>query len=209
MKHIITIQHPQSEQHVNGMIGSWSDWSLTDTGICEAERIGRKLSSELEDEYVLYTSDLLRSKQTADLVSKYFCIKPILKKDLREFNLGEAIGKSKEWALRHSTSELWPETSDWADNIDDKPFKGSESKRDVWNRLNRFFKDIMASKDEHIIIVGHDGILSLFYSMWLGMDIETLNTTCISGTKGGVSFLREDDKGHRIIERINDLSYLR
>ncbi|MBQ7983080.1 MAG: hypothetical protein IJ302_05905 [Clostridia bacterium] len=32
MKTIITIQHTESEQHRNGMIGSVSDWNLTEAG---------------------------------------------------------------------------------------------------------------------------------------------------------------------------------
>ena len=41
MKKIITIQHTQSEQHINGMIGSWADWDLTPHGIKSAELIGK------------------------------------------------------------------------------------------------------------------------------------------------------------------------
>ena len=30
MKHIITVQHTQSIHHTNGMVGSWTDWDLTE-----------------------------------------------------------------------------------------------------------------------------------------------------------------------------------
>ena len=29
MKQIITIQHTQSFHHTNGMVGSWTDWDLS------------------------------------------------------------------------------------------------------------------------------------------------------------------------------------
>lgn len=32
MKTILTIQHTQSIHHTNGMVGSWTDWDLTETG---------------------------------------------------------------------------------------------------------------------------------------------------------------------------------
>ena len=32
MKNIITIQHTQSVHHTNGMVGSWTDWELTEIG---------------------------------------------------------------------------------------------------------------------------------------------------------------------------------
>ena len=66
LKNIITIQHTQSVQHTNGMIGSWTDWDLTELGIEQAKRIGERLSQEIKNgRYVMYSSDLLRTKHTA------------------------------------------------------------------------------------------------------------------------------------------------
>lgn len=36
MKNIITIQHTQSIHHINGMVGSWTDWDLSELGIQQA-----------------------------------------------------------------------------------------------------------------------------------------------------------------------------
>ena len=38
MKTIITIQHTQSVHHTNGMVGSWTDWELTEKGIEQAKK---------------------------------------------------------------------------------------------------------------------------------------------------------------------------
>ena len=32
MKIIYTVQHTQSEDHVNGYVGAWGNWNLTDLG---------------------------------------------------------------------------------------------------------------------------------------------------------------------------------
>ncbi len=45
MKTIITIQHTQSVHHTNGMVGSWTDWELSDLGVQQANRIGEKLKA--------------------------------------------------------------------------------------------------------------------------------------------------------------------
>jgi Fructose-2,6-bisphosphatase len=210
MKNIITIQHTESLQHTNGMIGSWRDWDLTERGILQATRIGERLSRELKSEkYTMYSSDLLRAKHTSDITASFLGIKLIVTEALREFNLGEAVGKSKEWARRNPACPVWPQTIDWADTIDNKPFVGAESRRDVWNRLSRFYNQIMESTDENLIIVSHDGTLSMFFAMWLNLDIQMLNKCNLSGKSGGVSFLREDADGNRIISRLNDLSYIR
>lgn len=91
MKNIITIQHTQSIHHTNGMVGSWTDWELSDLGKEQAECIGKKLS--------------------------------------------------------------------------------------------------------------------IFNAMWLGMDVEMLNSCDLFGMAGGVSFMIENPEGKHIIKRLSDLSY--
>ena len=72
MKTFITIQHTQSVHHTNGMVGSWTDWELSELGHAQAEKIGEKLKFELAGRtFVMYSSDLLRAKQTAEHVGKY------------------------------------------------------------------------------------------------------------------------------------------
>ena len=65
MKHIITVQHTQSVHHTNGMVGSWTDWDLTELGKEQACNIGRKLKEELAGEKVIiFSSDLKRRKKS-------------------------------------------------------------------------------------------------------------------------------------------------
>lgn len=94
---------------------------------------------------------------------------------MREFNAGEAIRKSKEWARGNLKCAVWPETIDWPAEIDDRPFKGAESIRGVWNRLSAFLNQLMESAEEKLIIVSYDGTLSVFYAMWLGLKIDIIS----------------------------------
>ena len=127
MKRIITVQHPQSVHHTNGMIGSWTDWELTETGKQQAENIAENLRNELSgNKYILYSSDLLRAKQTAEIIAKRFAIESIYRKELRERNLGRCCGQSVQWLKDHMECE--------EKTIDDKVFSNAESRRDVWMR---------------------------------------------------------------------------
>ena len=68
-ENIFTVQHTQSVHHTNGMVGSWTDWDLTELGKQQADNIGRNLKAELEGKgFIMYSSDLLRAKQTAEIV---------------------------------------------------------------------------------------------------------------------------------------------
>ena len=201
MKTIITIQHTQSIHHTNGMVGSWTDWDLSELGVQQAKRIGEKLKSELSGKtFVMYFSDLKRAKQTAEYVGANLGISPVLRTELRERNLGRCCGKSIKW-LRENI-EMQEKT------IDDKLFSDAESRRDEWNRLKTFFDEIMSNDEENIIIVSHGDLLSVFNSMFLGLDVETINVGEIFGLAGGVSFMFENDEGKRFIKRISDMSYI-
>ena len=201
MKTIITIQHTESVHHTNGMVGSWTDWNLSEKGIFQAENIGKNLSAELSEKYVVYSSDLLRAKETAEIVGKHLGSKPIFKTELRERNLGEAVGKSVQW-LRENMEK--PERT-----VDDRLFPSSESRRDEWNRLKPFFDEITSNDEEYIIIVSHGDLLSVFNSMWLGLPVESLEKSELFGVSGGVSFLFENSEGKRFIRKISDTSYMK
>jgi broad specificity phosphatase PhoE len=204
MKNIITIQHTQSVHHMNGMVGAWTEWGLTALGKQQAFNIGEALKKEVTDKhYVMYASDLLRAKQTADIVASLLGITPIYKKELREIDLGSATGKSIEW-LRQNRIKQDMHTSP----LDYKLLPDAESKRDLYNRLLPFLHEIRNSQEKNIIIVSHGGTLSMLFYMWHNQDINNLEHTQFRGLPGGVSVLKESDKGVRIIRKLNDLSYL-
>ena len=201
MKKIVTIQHTQSIHHTNGMVGSWTDWELSELGIEQANRIGKKLKEELAGKsFVMYSSDLLRAKQTAENVGKHLNLTPVLRKELRERNLGRCCGKSVQWMKENK--EMYEVT------VDDKLFSDAESRRDEWNRLQPFFNEVMSSNDENIIIVSHGELLSVFNTMFLGLDVEAINDCEMFGYAGGVSFMFVNDEGKRFIKQMSDMSYI-
>lgn len=213
MKQIITIQHTQSVHHTNGMVGSWTDWPLTEKGREQAERIAGRLMPHLSGKaWTLYSSDLLRAQETAAPLASLLGVTPILREALRERNLGPAVGKSVQW-LRENL-EMQERT------VDDRLFglKGghrppsmsecghspceasarpcagwrpeAETRRDAWNRLAPFFEELMQSEVENIILVSHGDLLSIFNAMFLGLPVEAMNSLDLYGMAGGVSFLQ-------------------
>lgn len=202
MKTIITIQHTQSVHHTNGMVGSWTDWELSELGVEQAKKIGEKLKAELEGRnFVMYSSDLMRAKQTAENVGAYLGLTPMLRTELRERNLGKCCGKSVQW-LRENL-ECQEKT------IDDRLFSDAESRRDEWNRLKPFFDEIMGNDEENIIVVSHGDLLSVFNAMFMGLDVEDLNKYEMFGLSGGVSYMFVNNEGKRFIKRMSDMSYIR
>ena len=201
MKTIITIQHTQAVHHDTGMVGSWTDWELTDLGKKHAENIGRKLAAELNQtglSYKLYSSDLLRAKQTIDPLARYMGLDVEYRMDLREHNIGEACGKSGQWARDNSAP---------CATFDDRAFPSAESWREFWNRINGVIESITAdeNENENIILASHGVTLSVWQQIWNGEDIQDFRYL---GLPGGVSVFTIDKNGVRKAERINDGSYM-
>lgn len=93
MKKIILVQHTQSIHHINGMIGSWTNWALSEKGKQQAEQIARNLARELGNQsFVIYSSDLLRARQTAEPIARYLNMPMQEEPALRERNLGRCVG---------------------------------------------------------------------------------------------------------------------
>lgn len=201
IKNIITIQHPESVHHTNGMIGSWTDWPLTENGRQQAANIACQLKKEFEGHpYALYASPLLRTKATADIIGQELSIKPRFSDALKERGLGSAIGKSVAWLKENIAQEEL--------TVFDKCFSDAESRSDVWQRLYPFYTDLLTSDETNIILVSHGDTLSIFNVMWLGLDLQALNTIELYGVSGGVSWLQQNSMGKRIIRKLADTSYL-
>lgn len=201
MKTIITIQHTQSVHHTNGMVGSWTDWELSELGVEQAKRIGEKLKNELDGRtFVMYSSDLKRAKQTAENIGDFLGINPILKTELRERNLGKCCGKSVQWLKENLEQQ--------EKTIDDRLFSDAESRRDEWNGLKPFFDEIMTNDEENIIIVSHGDLLSVFNAMFMNLGVESLNNSEMFGLSGGVSYMFQNNDGKRFIKKVSDMSYI-
>lgn len=61
---------------------------------------------------------------------------------------------------------------------------------------------------QNIIVVSHGDLLSVFNTMFLGLDVETLNNFEIFGLAGGVSYMFVSNEGKRFIKRISDMTYV-
>src|SRR5882724_5938902 len=100
MKRLILLRHAQSEHHIQGLTGGWTDTPLTFHGIDQAQALAERCQQFLADEPLLsiYSSDLLRASQTAGYVSAALGRECHLESGLREINNGVAVGLTMEEA---------------------------------------------------------------------------------------------------------------
>ena len=196
-KTIITVQHTESKHHLNGHAGAWGDWHLTENGRQQAYKIGEWLLKEgCGDGYVMYCSDLARAAQTAEEINKTLHIKPVVSELIREVNAGAGNGKPWEWYDEHKIP------SDGYDP-DYRPFPDAESDRDLWNRIMPFYKQIIESPDEKILVVSHGCTLSFLQAILMKFRFEDIAGARFNGRSGSISRFTIESDGRVTANFIN------
>jgi len=120
---------------------------LIKKGQSQIKKAGRALKKEKID--IIYSSDFLRTRQTAKIIAKKLAKKIIFDKRLRDINLGVYRGKSRARFRR-----------DFPLSASKKRFakrpKGGESWEDVRKRMAEFLKEIdEKQRNKTILIVSH------------------------------------------------------
>lgn len=205
MGKIILIQHCQSEHHINNMSGGWTDTPLTELGRKQAKTLGRKLKELVDsnDDYVLYSSDLLRALQTAEIVGRELGLEVIEDKNLREINTGVAAGKTKDWARENRN----PRTKNGFD-LDYQEFQEGESWREFYSRVRSCMDRIYESeKTKNLMIVTHGGTLGYILAWWMKFEPEMIVNAYFSSSVGGVTILSQNSFQQNTVNKFNDTSH--
>ncbi|MCB2356113.1 histidine phosphatase family protein [Clostridium estertheticum] len=204
MRKIVVIQHCQSENHINNMTGGWTDTPLTELGRNQAELIGLKLKKDLEGEsYTIYSSDLMRAKQTADIVARHLNLNVIEEIDLREINTGVAAGKTKNWAREHRNPRLSKEFY-----LDYQEFQDGETWRQFYIRVCEVMKMICDLDKGNIIIVTHGCTLSYIIAWWMNFESDMLGKAYFSAQPGSITVLQQNNYKQNVLTLLNDRSHL-
>jgi broad specificity phosphatase PhoE len=130
VENLIVINHCQAEHHINKMVGGWTDTNLTDLGRRQAKHIAELLARQNGiDSYAIFSSDLLRAKQTADILAEVLKKTVVVSSAIREINLGSATGKTAKWLDEHAAP--FPVKG----KIDHRLLDDAESIREHYNRI--------------------------------------------------------------------------
>ena len=150
-KHPIYItRHGQSENNVKRIIGGDAD--ITEEGKFYAVKLHEYINKEIEDEFIIFTSCLKRTKQTA----KHFTQKKIESRLLNEIHGGICENLSYD-----EIEDKYPNIT--IDRKKDKlrfRYPQGESYLDLFERL-RYFVLQLTSYNKPILIVAHNAIIKV------------------------------------------------
>lgn len=128
-------------------IRSWIDVPLNNQGRADAEKAAKSLKNEHPS--VIYTSDLDRAKETADIINKHFNVPIIISSDLRPWNLGAYSGKK--------TADIIDELNDLVKNEKEVVPQGESFLHFKTRYLSKLEEVIKQAEEKHqtIFVVSH------------------------------------------------------
>lgn len=152
------------------LIGGYSQAKLIEEGIQQMNETALWILNNVDNINSIYSSDIRRAIQSADIISYYLKKDIFIKIELRELNKGVLNGCLKEIA-----KVKYPEYM----NVTDINFRypDGESMVDLYNRIKIFFKEI--DNYDNCILVTHRGVINMIYILLnndeLTMDKEKYN----------------------------------
>jgi broad specificity phosphatase PhoE len=157
------VRHGESEAntlHINS--NRDRPHGLTSRGIEQA----RALADQLKDIpfAALFTSPVLRSRQTADILFMAFGIPCQVTDALREYDCGLLEGCSDEESWKQHRQYY----NDWmlCRGYEEKP-EGGESFLEIRERFLPFIDTLSKRNEEHTLLVGHGGLFHLMLPLIL------------------------------------------
>lgn len=165
------IRHGQIQQHKEKIFLGQTDVPLSEEGRTQAQEAGRVLADHILETDRIYTSDLSRAKETAEIIAaRAGQLAFVSEPDFREMSLGPWDGKfisdikrdfPKEYEMRGNHLMTW------------KIGHGSENFFDLQYRVLKALVRLLKNDDcRDVILVAHSGVLRAISNNLRGGDIS-------------------------------------
>jgi len=201
MKDIFIVTHTQATHHIDRLVGGCYDSDLTEKGKTDATACGQRLLELGLDGTPIISSDLARTKQTAQAIAE--CLDSPIRCDarLREMSFGDAEGRPVADVGGAIPSHEGDNRLDFRNTF------GGETKRELASRLYEVMEEIIAT--ERAIICTHGYAATFLIACWIGMPIESVGYVNFRVRPGGITHLVEDDiYVNRGIRYLSDVRHL-
>ena len=157
---IYLIRHGETDYNRERRMQGWLDIPLNELGHEQARLAATTLKGHLI--HALYSSDLVRAKQTAEPIAATLNLEINLSKNLRERDMGIFAGWAWEKERDEVKDKIWAEFEAARDLADPKwkKHKG-ESVGEMTERITQFFNQIeVVHARESVAVVTHGGTVN-------------------------------------------------
>jgi broad specificity phosphatase PhoE len=187
---VYLVRHGETAWNAERRFQGQLDVELSAKGIEQAQAVAEWLASQDVNFSALYTSDLQRAAQTAEIIGNRLALEPQWEVALREINAGEWQGM-----LATEVEQRYPgQLAQWDREVDNFTVPGGESIPLVQKRVFARYNEIVASHPgQAIILISHGAALSALLAALHNWDLlETWHTRKARMGNTGVSVVRFD-----------------
>ncbi len=202
MKTIYLVRHGETLANRQGILQGWTNNPLDDTGLKQASALVTRASRV--PLAAIYTSDLIRTQQTAAPLAEARGITPVVLPGLREVSFGKWDG--------HHMGEIQEKDPDTLRDLFLKPAQvdleteenlyGSQKRG--WETFTKLVDDM--EPDTNILCVSHGGLIRLLVCSLLQIPVDNMWKLSLYNT-AFVQVVETKDFGYRV-DKINDMGLL-
>ena len=176
---------------------------LAEEGRRQAELLGERLKNENVD--AIWSSDLIRAVETADIINQYLKVSREIRSDLKEISFGDMEGLSDEMIADKYEDFLRARSK----MEKDMAYPGGESAADVVARALPVIKEISEHDYDTVAVVTHGGVIRSLTAHFLGMDLAKVPLLGQRLENCSITELwTKKNNEHMILNRFNDASHL-
>jgi len=199
MTTLYLIRHGETAWNAEGRFQGHRNTPLNEVGIQQAHHVARELAHYSLD--AIFTSDLARAAQTAEIIAAHHAAPVIADRRLREAYFGEWEGLTLD-----EITTRWPDIlAAWRqDSLHTRP-PGGETLEQVQLRVVELLMELLSRyPDEHVAIVAHGGALRAIIAYALVADLsifrrlrlDNCSITTITVRDGEFSLIQMNDICH-------------
>ena len=195
------IRHGQTEFSRENRFCGTSDPPLTDAGQAMADAFAQAYAKVAWD--AIYTSPMLRARQTADALARAIGVTAVIEDGLKEIAYGEWEGLTVD-----AVEARWPEAyAYWADDVASRGTPGGETAFHVAARAMRAVEAIRTRHETgNVLLVSHKATLRIITCALLGLDVRLFRERIAQPVAAVTMF--ELTKGGSKLAILGDRSYL-
>lgn len=163
---IYIVRHGQDDDSVRG---GWSNCPLIDLGIQQSNKLADELLAN-RDKYnigKIYSSDIVRAKQTADIIAGKLNLAVELSPEFREVNNGLLAGLNNNIAEEKYPNLYWRKL-DWEEH-----YPNGESPKEFYERVSAAWSNLLKSLhgyDKNVLLVTHGGVINIIECISNGVE---------------------------------------
>ena len=164
---LYVVRHGQTVSSRENRFSGSSDPPLTEVGEAMAQAFATAYAPVAWD--AIYTSPMLRTRQTADALCRLTGVQPIVEDGLKEIGYGEWEGLKQD-----EVKERWPEAFQyWADDVASRGTPGGDTAFHVAARAMRVVETIRSNHERgNVLLVSHKATLRVITCALLGLDVR-------------------------------------